>query len=186
MLTESKLQILNHPAKKKLIVGAKGTGKSIIPIYNTIQRMESELYYNAMAFRKFKDQSSNKLGNAITAMVTKLKQSGQQLKYDYERNQNRIYRKVNKTKLYSNQSITFGSLEDISTSTDGADPANAGYYGDIIFDEPVVREDVQGADSIPTLEEFNEQLEIIYDNTARFLPDWENRTQQKVAKPLTF
>ncbi|MGL4336304.1 MAG: hypothetical protein ACRCXT_09820 [Paraclostridium sp.] len=170
MLSQTKLAILNHPAKKKVIIGGKNTGKSIIPIYNVISRMEDELYYNAMAFRKYKEQSSTKLGNAIQAMVTIRKQSGENFKYEYERNQSRFYRKVHKTALTKNQAIVFGSLEDISASTDGADPANAGYYGDIIFDEPVVKEDITNPDKIPSAEEFNEQLAIIFDNTYRFIP----------------
>lgn len=169
VLSKAKIAIAKHPAKKKVILGAKGTGKSIIPIVKSIVEFENDKYFNAYGFRKYESQATKNMSELFYQSYTLLEGFNFEFKDEYEFKSQRssIYKISNKKNMLKNQAFKFGSLDNASGSTDGGGVSNGGYYGIISVDEPVVEADASDPTKIPTRQEWDKIVTIILDNLSR-------------------
>lgn len=170
VLTKAKIQIAQHHAGNVVIVGAKGTGKSIIPMIKLIVKFEEDKYFNAFGFRKYQEQATKQMSDLFINAVTMMELRGFKMSkpYDLKTNSKAVFRMNNKTKMSKNQAFKFGNLENASGSTDGGAPANGGYYGMIVIDEPVIEADAGHPEKIPSKAEWDKKLSIIEDNMSRY------------------
>ncbi len=174
VITQAKADIATHPAKRKVIVGGKGTGKTHIPNVKAIYQYETNDYFNAFGFRKYKEAAYDALGSYFSSTLAVMRARGFEPKMDYEMRSYNFYRMKDKRNMLKNQIFRFGSLEDASGSTDGKAPAAGGYFGLVEIDEPVVKQDVGNPDKIPTAAKFNEDMDIIRDNLERYNDTFED------------
>lgn len=170
ILTETKVEIARHKAKHKVIIGGKGTGKTFIPEVKAIMMFETNNYFNAMGFRHDKDKATTKLSGYFHNAVSLLKRKKMNITTDYEFRTNKSYKIEDKRVMNNNQKFEYGSLQDITGSTDGLSPNKAGYFGLCLIDEPINKNSIEKND-IPTDEQWEEDMKIISDNLDRWAFD---------------
>lgn len=187
ILSQAKIDIASHKAKKKLIIGAKGTGKSIIPIVKSIVQFENDPYFNVFGFRKYKEQATSKMSELFYQAYSIFKMKGFQFPYDYELKSQRaeLIRSTTRQTL-GNQAFRFGSLDNASGSTDGGAPTNGGYFGIITIDEPVIEKDAFDTSKIPSKSQWDKDTSIILDNLDRFNDNFTEITQRDVTTEIYF
>jgi len=170
VLTQDNIDIFfDDTVDSFIVVSGKSTGKTFPVIIKIIYNMVSKPYHNAFGFRKFEKGATSKMGKYFSYGLSILRLKGFDLgNMDWKQSNNYFYRLKHKQNMNKNQSVTFGSLEKPTESTDGMAPANGGYEGDILYDEPVVKEDVQNPEKIPSVEKWEEDITIIRDNLSRF------------------
>ena len=182
VLSKAKIDIALHPAKTKIIIGAKGTGKTIIPMVKGLIEYESDQYFNMFGFRKHKEQATNKLSSFFFQTYNILKMHDFEFKLNYElrSQQAAIFRIYHYRNMNLNQVFKFGSLDNASGSTDGGAPGNGGYYGIIIDDEPVIEKDAGDPKKIPSKDAWDKDQSIIVDNLDRFNDNFSDITKRDV------
>ena len=173
IITQTQYDIIKHKASKKVIVGGKGTGKTHMVQADKFIRFENENYFNAFGFRKYKDQSSTKLASYFSNFYFFLKHKGLKIG-NYKGSTSHFQKITSQRDANQNQKFMYGSLENITGSTDGGAPSNGGYYGIIEIDEPVVKQDIANPDKIPNIDKWNEELDLMQDNLFRFRTRFNN------------
>ena len=161
ILSKQKIAIIKHPASKKILIGAKTSGKTFLAEIDILHKFENDNYFNAWGLRYFKYQATEKLADYFFASIRGLKDNGINLKYRYkqaERNQKIIRLRV-KTNPKDNQSFSFASMENSAAST-GTKPSNNGYVGICLIDEPLVERNII-ENKIPTKKEFNKYQSML-------------------------
>lgn len=167
ILTEEKIQIIEHPAQRKYIIGGKGGGKTLPMILDMIIYHENNPLGSSFAGRQHKESAAEKMGGYFERALNLLKWSGYKTRYPYEKKRNRFYAMKDKKNTMKNSYQAYFSLED-KNSTDGAAPENLGFYGILGVDEPIVLEDMLRADKIPDAIEWENAIEIIRSNLNRY------------------
>lgn len=166
-LTKSNIQILNMIENDDIariyMIGGKSTSKTYLTQIYTLMKMEQDPRINAYGFRKYKYNASDNLGSYASKAHIALRNADFDIK-DYQKSTTGFYRlNASKKFMYKNQSIDFGSLENVDATSGGA-PSNGGYYGVIIYDEPVVKDDANNPAKIPTKSKWNELVQDIIRN----------------------
>ena len=166
IIDEHKAEWLWHEAKRKVVIGGKGTGKTHPVKLKELWLMETFKDANTFDFRKYKESATTTMSGAMLYAVRDLAGWGFDVT-DYRRSMNNLYKLDDKKTMDNNQKQRYAALED-PTSTDGQAPSNGGFYGIIHIDEPVVKDDVLNPDKIPTKEKFETDMKIIRENLSRF------------------
>lgn len=171
ILEEEKIQIIEHPASTKKIIGAKMSGKTIVAKADEFIFMENNPLGCTLDGRKQKDQASEKLGGYFHRFIKMCIQMGYKPRYNYEKKRLRTYSLKDKRNMMNNSYQQYFSLEDVD-GTDGMAPENLGFYGRMHIDEPIIRADMLNPDKIPDKEKFKADMDQIDSNIARFTDDF--------------
>lgn len=138
-LDEAKMQIFKTDAEDILLLGAKNTGKSIVPVIHQIYSLERDPHASAMSGRKYKESASTRLSTLIKKTLRELRDLGFQFPREYEKVKNKMYRVGLDKDKDSGQSIEFFSFEDLD-SVAGADLTD-GYFPNVHIEEPSVSQE---------------------------------------------
>lgn len=167
ILEPEKIDIIEHPAKRKYWIGAKNSGKTIASIIDTIIFHENNVKGSSFAGRKYAYSAAEKMGGYFARALKLLREYGYNPRYQYEQKRNRYYSKKSNKDMKENSYQQYFSLEDIS-ATDGSAPENLGFYGVFCIDEPIHKDDVNNPDKIPSPEQWESDLEQLRSNLERY------------------
>lgn len=170
-ISKEAVAFLDHPAKKKSIIGGKGTGKNRIVATEMIAAMEENYRAHNIGLRKYKTNSADILHRSIANMALEIKNDG----YDiptYEAGQSKTYRMVKKNKT-ENQEVLYGSFEGYDQIA-GLEAPGLGYVENVLVDEPILQD--ERPDKIPSPESWkliNKSLkDTISRSAARFVSNF--------------
>ena len=171
--SKSKMEIINHKARKKVVVGAKDAGKTILAVVLALALMEQDKHAYVMAARKYKTQSADKFHVLFTNASLELFLTYDFKRSNYKRSLNKTIKMDNWKDQTKNQSIEYVSFDD-PNGIAGAEAPNLGYYPLILIDDPVMLDDIG---KIPTRKEWKASLSAIKDSIDR-----SNRKHKEVFK----
>ena len=175
VITQEKADIIAHKAKVKSFIGAKGSGKTFVALLEMVYILTHNKMTHFYGFRKYKTNASAKMSEYIAAVINAVERVFGSIG-KFKATGNIVQKIKSKTDKMKNQQIKFGSLEDVSGTTDGGRPA-FGYIAGVLIDECVIRKDmIKG--QIPSKEDWEQDLTIITDNLERSKDayDFENNT----------
>lgn len=134
-LTQEKVDLLNHPAKRKVYIGGKKTGKTRGTIFKMISEIEGNSDAYGLVFKKYAGNALKRVGREYNTVAMRLQRD-----YDipdYHLSIDRSYRmEHSKFNIQKNQSIEYLSFEKISNVA-GITAPNGGFYSLIHIEEPV-------------------------------------------------
>lgn len=183
ILEPEKIDIIEHKAKRKYILGGKNSGKTLPATIDTIMFHENNILGSSFAGRKHAQSATEKMGGYFSRALRLLEANGYETRYPYEKKRNRYYSLKNKKNMVFNSYQQYFSMEDIS-STDGSAPENLGFYGIINVDEPIHKEDVNNPDKIPSQEQWDSDIEQLRSNVKRFNKSFLKNNKIKSSKVI--
>lgn len=172
-ISQSKADLAIHKAKRKIIVGSKECGKTIIGLTEAVIGFETDGFYNPFGFRKHLTGAAKGMGKYTARVANELKALGFDIKREYKLTQSELYRLTSKSDMLKNQVMNFGSLDDYSGTTDGRAPS-IGYVGTVIVDEAVIESDALNPDKIPSQSEWYKLETVITSNLNRYNQSFSN------------
>lgn len=181
ILEPEKIKIIQSKMSKKILIGAKRSGKTIVAEVDTLITMEQNPLAHAYGERKYKELASTRLGQYFQSAVSLVEHYGYKTRYEYEQKRNRTYALYNKKSMAKNSFMEYGSL-DSPESTDGMITSNLGFFGRRIVDEPILKEDMLDPEKIPTQEAWDELEERVTDNLERANQNYKAMFPDKAAE----
>ena len=162
-LTQSKTNLLNHPAKRKIFIGGKKTGKTRGTGLKMISLLMSNKDAYGLALKKYSGNATKRLHTNYSNLAIKLSR-----KYnipEFKKSTDRTYILHNKSLAHisKNQSIEYASFENVSGLA-GIEAPNAGYFALVHIEEPVEPND---SGKIPTQEEWDMAMDMVKDSVER-------------------
>lgn len=179
---ESKMEIINHKAKKKVVVGAKDSGKTILAVMLALALIEEDKHAYILAARKYKSQSAEKFHTIFTNASLELSLIYNFKMSLYKRSLNKTIKMDNWKNPAKNQSIEYVSFDD-PNGIAGTEAPNLGYYALVLIDEPVMLDDMG---KIPERKEWKASLETIKDTIDRSKRRHKEVFKRDVEEPTYF
>lgn len=170
IMTPLQAEMVYDGRKYNIFIGAKGSAKTHAVTAKMIADCENNPYNNQAGFRRDKERSISNLGSYFSFMVNFMERKGVQFRYKWKTTGREFKRERSSRDDTKNQRILFGSLEDISGSTDGSAPKNGGFYRTLLIDEPVDRKSASNPNLIPSPSNWDNMMDQLEDNLDRFTP----------------
>ena len=162
-LTQDKVDILNHPAKRKIFIGGKKTGKTRGSGLKMIQLLMGNKDCYGLALKKYSGNATKRLHVNYANLATKLSRFHDVPEFKKSTDRTYILREKSMAKLQQNQSIEYASFENIAGLA-GIEAPNGGYFGLIHIEEPVEPND---SGKIPDKNEWEMLMDIVVDSVER-------------------
>lgn len=83
ILTEFKIRIIEHPAKRKILIGGKNSGKTVVAKLDELIFHENNAKGSSFAFRKHKEMASEKLGDYFSRAIQLVSHYGYKFRSKY-------------------------------------------------------------------------------------------------------
>lgn len=180
-LTIEKMEILNHPAKKKVLGGGREAGKTRIAIADTAATMSEDKHASAMSARKYKTLAADKFKTIFINFALEVKHSDY-LVPEFKGSQNKILLMRDYKNVNNNSTVECVSFDD-PNSISGAEAPNLGYYSHIIIDEPVLHNDTG---KTPSRDEWAHSLKMIKRTVDRSNKRHKRIFNKAIPKPTTY
>lgn len=110
-ISPDKVKINDHHAKRKIIVGAKDSGKTRPTALRMLGLVEEDKDNYGLALRKYKSGAVGRLYTSINNLALEIGFAGYNID-KYEKGVSQMYRMVNFRNKSENQSIEFASFDD--------------------------------------------------------------------------
>ncbi len=163
-LSKEKSAIISHKAKRKILIGAKQSGKTIIALIDMLVSMDNDELVNNFAMRNAKTGASSQFIGSILGIINQLDMIGLKTSKKFSSSAYNLYRhSVNGIKMDQNQKVQFGSLQNYMEDTSGLGVGNGGYFKTIILDEII-----PDTGQFQTQKEWNGMISVIESNFNRF------------------
>lgn len=162
LISEDKIQLLDHKASKKVWIGAKDGGKSRSVIVRKFTKMETDKDAYSLDLKKYKQGGISRLHNALVNISIEARILGYDVP-EYVSGMNISYRDVNKFDKKKNQTVEYSSFDD-TNGLAGIEAPNLGYFATVHVEEPVLIND-QG--KTPTRSEWDASMKTISDSVNR-------------------
>ena len=162
-LTQDKVDLLNHPAKRKIFIGGKKTGKTRGSGLKMIQLLMENKDCYGLALKKYSGNATKRLHVNYANLATKLSRFYDVPEFKKSTDRTYILKERSMAKLQQNQSIEYASFENIAGLA-GIEAPNGGYFGLIHIEEPVEPND---SGKIPDKNEWEMLMDIVVDSVDR-------------------
>lgn len=163
------MEVVKLDTKVKILIGAKDSGKTIIPASLTIMAMEMDPNASALAGRKYATAAARRLGSAHFKVLSRLRGRGFKFDMEYSQVQQNMYRIEKKTDPKQlAQTVEYFSFEN-EDGMAGIDLGNGGYFAVGHIEEPSLKGDIGNP---ITRETWDSMLGVLFDSTERLRRDY--------------
>lgn len=166
-LSDAKCDIGIHKARRKVLIGAKNCGKTIVGVVDGIVSWENDSYANLWGIKRWQRNAAQSMSSYALMVQSLMKAIGFFFPREYKQTQSELYRVSYKNNNQKNQRFDFGSLENPTQSTDGKPPA-FGYISTVIMDEPVEEKDALEPGKLISSHEWEKVEEVLTSNLTRY------------------
>lgn len=161
LISQDKVDLLDHPATNKYYIGGKDGGKSRSAAVEMITSLETDPHAQGLALKKYKYGGIARLHTSYQNIALEIKALGFSIP-EYEKGVSETYRMVKAFKS-QNQQIEYSSFDD-ANGLAGIEAKNLGYFSIVHIEEPVLIDD---DGKLPTMAEWRAKMSTIKKSVAR-------------------
>lgn len=162
LITQDKIDIIDHPATNKVYIGGKDGGKSRSAAVAMITAMETNKDAMGLALKKYKHGGIQRLHVSYQNVALEIANLGYNIP-EYDKGVNETYRMHNWKYKSKNQMIEYSSFDD-ANGLAGIEAKNLGFFAVVHIEEPVLIDD-EG--KLPTPQEWKAAMSTIKKSVAR-------------------